>query len=343
MGLVVHGFGHAVFPLRGAGNDANWPIAKVLIALAWIVAMIGFVAAGCGLAGARPLRAFWRPFTAIAIAASVVAFAVMRRLDLLPGLAFDALALRAFYAWSNEADPARVGRAVTSTRWRRVLSAAGSLSALALTAYVATCAITRSWHSRWGVTDEELALAFPGDPPDRDAAFEVNHGITIDQPPSVVWPWLLQIGQDRAGFYSYDSLENLFGLRIRNADRIHPEWQNRAVGDLVRAAPTDWLGGALGENVGWRIGHIEPERALVLSWWGAFVLAPLPGNRCRLFVRSKVSAPNVPVWGAALSFATFEMAHFIMERQMLRGIKARAETHVEPAPAVAPGTAIAGQ
>jgi hypothetical protein len=338
---VLHGFAHAVFPLRGAGSNANGVVAKVVIELAWILAMTCFVAGGCGLAGARPLRPLWRVFTAIAVAASVVVFAVMRRVDLLPGLAFDVLAMSAFYRWSNAADADRILRTAPSTR-HRVLSAAASLSALALTGYVATCAITHSWHRQWGVSDEELSLAFPGDPRDRDPAFELNHGITIDQPPSVVWPWLLQMGQDRAGFYSYESLENLFGLRIRNADRIHAEWQNRAVGDLVRATPSDWLGGALGGNLGWRISHIEPERALVLSSWGAFVLAPMPENRARLFVRSTVSGPKVAVWAAAVSFAAFELPHFIMDRQMLRGIKARAETHLEPAPAVAPGTAIAG-
>jgi hypothetical protein len=87
--------------------------------------------------------------------------------------------------------------------------------------------------------------------------------------------------------------------------------------------------------------HVEPERALVLAWWGAFVLVPTPENRTRLFVRSKVSDPKVPVWGAALSFAIFELPHFIMERQMLRGIKARAESQFEPAPAAPPGSALA--
>jgi hypothetical protein len=339
LGLVLHGLSHAVFPLRGAGSNANWTIAKVVVELAWMVAMLGFVAGGLGLAGARPMRSFWRPATAIASVASIIAFATMRRIDLLPGLVFDVLALSAFYTWSNPVGNAKA--IATSTRSRQILGAVGSLSALALMGYVATCAVTRSWHSRWGVTDEELTLVFPGDAPDRDAAFEVNHGITIDQPPALVWPWLVQIGQDRGGFYSYDWLENLFGLRIRNADRIHAEWQSREVGDLVRAAPPDWLGGRLGENVGWKISHVEPERALVLSWWGAFVLAPAPDNRTRLFVRSKVSAPTVPVWAAALNFATFELPHFIMERQMLRGIKARAEAHFEP-PLAPPGMAVAG-
>jgi hypothetical protein len=341
IGLILHGLGHAVFPLRGAGSNANWTIAKVVVEMAWIVAMTGFVAGGCGLAGARLLRPFWRPLTAIAGASSFIAFATMRRVDLLPGLIFDVLALSAFYTWSNEGRAGTVLPMSTSTLWRRFLYAAGNLSALILTGYVATSAFTRSWHSQWGVTDEELALAFPGDAADRDPAFEVNHGITIERSPAMVWPWILQLGQDRAGFYSYDWLENMFGLRIQNADRIHAEWQRRAVGDLVRAAPPDWLGGRVGSNLGWRITHVEPERALVLSWWGAFVLVPTSENRTRLFVRSKVSDPKVPVWGAALSFATFELPHFIMERQMLRGIKARAESQFEPAPATPSGSALA--
>jgi hypothetical protein len=311
-------------------------MARALIELTWIVAMTGFVAAGCGLAGARPLHRFWRVSTALAVAASIIAFSTLRRVDLMPGLLFDALALVAVYRWPEEAPFSRA-----SNRWKRIFSATGSVSAFALTVYVATCASTRAWHSQWGVSDDELDLAFPGDLPDRDPTFEVNHGVTINAPPSSVWPWLLQMGQDRAGFYSYDSLENLFGLEIRNADRIHDEWQNRAVGDLVRATPTDWMGGLLG-GLGWKITRLDPEHALVLEGWGAFVLRSLPDGRTRLLVRSTVSNPNIPVWAAAVTLTTFELPHFIMERQMLRGITARAEKHIAPAPTVAPGTAIAG-
>ena len=343
LGLVVHGFAHAVFPLRGAGSQANWTVAKIAIELGWILAMTGFVAGGCGLAGAWPLRRFWRACIAIAVAASVIAFTAVRRVDLLPNLVLDVVALAAFYRWSNFAEQEQAVRSRTapSARWSRLRSIAASVSALTLTGYVATCALTRSWHSQWGVRDEELDLIFPGDSAERDPAFEVNHAVTIDAPPAAVWPWLVQIGQDRAGFYSHEALENLFGLRIHNADRIHPEWQNRSVGDLVRATPPDWLGG-LGENLGWRITVVEPERALVLRGWGAFVLVPLHQDQTRLFVRSRVSGPNVPVWAAALSFATFEPIHFVMERQMLFGIKKRVESYIEPPPRLPAGAAIAG-
>jgi len=150
----------------------------------------------------------------------------------------------------------------------------------------------------------------------------------------------VQLGRDRAGFYSYDALENLFGLRIHNADRIHAEWQNRAVGDLVPATPAGWMG--LDKALGWKISHVERERAIVLAGWGAFVLQAIDEGHCRLFVRSTVTGPKVPVWAAALSFATFEPIHFVMERRMLLGIKVRAERRIDPWPEVLPGAAIAG-
>ena len=70
-------------------------------------------------------------------------------------------------------------------------------------------------------------------------------------PPEAVWPWLAQIGQDRGGFYSYEWLENLAGCRMRNADRIHPEWQDRQAGDTVLLHPSSGL----------KILRLDPGRA----------------------------------------------------------------------------------
>jgi len=331
LGLVLHGLGHAVFPLRGAGRLANSAPAEVIVEGAWGIAMIAFVMAGFGLIGWYPFSKVWRRAVPLAVGASVVVLGAFRQLDLLPGALIDVLVLVAFYRSTSEAF-GTVPEAVTS-RWART---AGSMVAVAVVGYLTLCATTRSSHHHWGTTDEELQTALPGDSPERDPAFEVNHAITIDAPPSSVWPWLVQIGQDRGGFYSYDWLENLFGLNIHDADRVHPEWQDRSEGDLVRAAPVDWLGGALGEDVGWRVTHIEAERVMVLRWWGAFVLLPLSGDKTRMIVRSKVSDPKIPVWGAAISFATFELPHFIMERRMLIGIKQRVEHQPPETPALAP-------
>ena len=101
--------------------------------------------------------------------------------------------------------------------------------------YVAVAAASWPWHSAWGTTPDERALALPGDPAVRDPALEIQHAVTIAASPDKVWPWLVQIGQDRAGFYSYDWLERAAGADIHNVEEIRPQWQDRRVGDLVRA------------------------------------------------------------------------------------------------------------
>jgi hypothetical protein len=141
-----------------------------------------------------------------------------------------------------------------------------------------------------------------------------------------VWPWLVQLGQDRAGFYSYSTLERAFGDRITNADRIHPEWQSIAVGDTIRATQPDYFGGRFG-TLGWRVTDVVPGRALVLEHWGSFVLLPIDSGRTRLIVRTRESGkPTMRgLLAGPFSVFVFEPAHFIMQRGMLRGIRARAE------------------
>src|SRR5919199_1522735 len=87
------------------------------------------------------------------------------------------------------------------------------------------------WFMNWGSTPEERATVLPGDTAPPETYF--TRAITIDAPPSAVWPWLLAIGQDRAGFLSNDYLENLAGGDIHNAATLRPEWQQRALGDRV--------------------------------------------------------------------------------------------------------------
>ena len=115
------------------------------------------------------------------------------------------------------------------------ITVVGGLSALVgLTAYELWI---RPWAARWGATAEELRRSWPGDEFVPDAVQTATHAITINAPASSVWPWILQIGQDRAGYYSYSWLENLFGAEIRNILRIVPEFQTRSVGDDVWMAP----------------------------------------------------------------------------------------------------------
>ncbi len=84
---------------------------------------------------------------------------------------------------------------------------------------------------RWGATADEVSRPLPGDDLVPDPLYTTTHAITVRAPPKAVWPWLVQIGQNRGGFYTYDALENLAGLNVRSADRVHPEWQGLRAGE----------------------------------------------------------------------------------------------------------------
>ena len=154
----------------------------------------------------------------------------------------------------------------------------------------------RHWMHHWGATCEE----------------PMTHAVEIDAPPEEVWPWLAQIGQDRGGFYSYEWLENLAGCEMRNAGEIHPEWQHREPGEKVMLHPA----------IGLPVSRFEPGRALALEGWGSFELEPLDGG-----CRTRLVARGEPARGASALFYALlvEIPHFVMEREMLLGIKRRAE------------------
>jgi hypothetical protein len=161
--------------------------------------------------------------------------------------------------------------------------------------------------------------------------------LTINAPVTDVWPWIVQIGQDRAGCYSYAWLENLFFVGMHNADRIHPEWQTRQVGDVVWLARKERYGGR-GRVV---VALLEANRAMVLvspsdgerisrggraeSGTWTFILDPTADHATRLILRSRgAQAESL----AAMLFGrlVFDPVHFIMERKMMLGIKQRAES-----------------
>ena len=172
--------------------------------------------------------------------------------------------------------------------------------------------VVRPWHLRWGATDEEVGKPLPGDELVPNPAIESTRAITVNAPVEEVWPWLAQIGQDRGGFYSYEWLENLAGCRMRNADRIHPEWQHREVGERVFLHPA----------FGLKVASFEPGRAIVLEGWGPFVVEPIDEKSTRVIIRSRVPRRLDVLLYYLL---TFEIPHFVMERRMLLGIKECAE------------------
>jgi hypothetical protein len=187
--------------------------------------------------------------------------------------------------------------------------------------------VVRPRYLRWGADDDEVARALPGDDLLLESPVGSTRAVTIAARAEDVWPWLVQIGYGRGGFYSYDWLENAFvGLfggtpGYRSADRILPDHQRLHPGDLIPAAPADLMGGRLADVTRWKVLAVEPNRALVLEGWGAFVLEPLGERMTRLIVRSR--GPGA--WGRLAHYLFWEPAHFVMERRMLLGIKARAE------------------
>ena len=204
------------------------------------------------------------------------------------------------------------GTAVASTlralARRQGPSARAALGTGLVAAYLAAI---RPWMLLWGATSEETRKALPGDEMVPNPASQSTRAVTVDAPLEAVWPWVAQVGQDRAGFYSYEWLENLAGCRMHNADHVRPEWQERRVGETVY----------LHHLYGLPVARFEPNRVLALKGWGAFVVEPLGRERTRLVARGWTAR------GPAMLFyiLLIEIPHFVMERKMLLGIKRRAE------------------
>jgi hypothetical protein len=175
----------------------------------------------------------------------------------------------------------------------------------------------------WGATAEEAAARLPGDELLEDADGVATRAITIAVPRSAVWPWIAQMGPSpRGGAYTYDWIENLLGLGMHSADRVHPEWQHVEVGETPSVKP----GKEAGPDA-MRIRVLEPEAALVSSsddgtWVWAFVLSR-DGNGTRLISRNRIKSGDS--LGARLGLAPMTPGSWVMERKMLTGIKGRAE------------------
>ena len=315
--LIAHGLANAVLPLRGADWIApgSWSYPILLL---YILAIIGFVKVGLGVLGVRPLAGDLTAMVLFAGLCSLIAQIALGHPDLWAGVVLSLL-LPVFTVLFVAIEGERV---VVRRRW---LHAAGDAAGIAFFAWVALSVNLWPLMRTWGAAPHEWVLNLPGDDVRRQPAYELLHGVTINAPPSAVWPWLVQLGQDRAGFYSYDRLERLFGAKITNVFEVRPEWQTRQVGDRVYATQPGYLGGLLGERPGWAVDHVQPNRALVLDGWGAFVLVPDPHGRTRLLIRSTFSDDNMPAWAAALNMTAFELPHFIMQRRMMLNIKQLAE------------------
>jgi hypothetical protein len=186
-----------------------------------------------------------------------------------------------------------------------------------------TSPLYRRWHRQWGATAAERAGSMPGDERLRRAQFRATRAITIAAPPQAVWPWLVQVGALRAGWYSNDLLDN---LAQPSATTLVPELQHLEVGQWVPMAPS----GQPSERNAFKVDSFEVNRWLLWtkpdSTW-AWRLTPTESGT-RLVTRVHAVYDWRRPLAAALAVVLMEFGDFAMQRRMLRGIKARAEAMV---------------
>lgn len=183
----------------------------------------------------------------------------------------------------------------------------------------------------WGATAEEVRATFPGDELVANPVAQTTQAVSIRAKPEQIYPWLLQIGVDRGGMYSYDSLENLFGLNVHTIDRIVPELQNVKPGDFWGFTPKGY---GPPDSPGVFVMKLDPNRA-VIGCFGALsappppcsgtwqlVLQPNDNGTTRLILRARTDAasPMTGIFGAI-----FEPITFVMQRGMLLGFRDRIE------------------
>jgi len=175
--------------------------------------------------------------------------------------------------------------------------------------------IYRPWALTWGSTNEEVTRPMPGDEVLAQPTFNATRAVTIEATPEEIWPWIIQIGYRRAGFYSYDLLDN---DGLPSAERILPEYQTLTIGDLIPLSKTADV----------RVTELDPPRSMVLvfevegtwsdaTWvWGLY---PEDASHTRLVTRLRADARGV----RARVF--LDLGEIIMMRKCMLGIKRRAE------------------
>jgi hypothetical protein len=212
---------------------------------------------------------------------------------------------------------------------RKLMQIIGGLILAVVALAVVYAFIVRPWHLHRGATKDEVQRSLPGDELVPNPKFVWNQAITINAPAAEVWPWLVQIGNQRAGWYSWDAIHRLLGVagsvdyEDRSADRIIPELQNLQIGDVIQMMPED-MG-----TPGYQVVSIEPGRALVThiddengaSW--VWVLDPIDAESTRLIVRFRQKwEPGL--MGLAIWIGD-ELGSLVMQPKTLSGIKQRAE------------------
>jgi len=189
----------------------------------------------------------------------------------------------------------------------------------------AAAALSYPWLFRrpcltWGARPEEITRELPGDDLLASPDILATRAISIGAPPAAVWPWLVQMGSGRGGAYTYDWIENLFGLGMHSTDEILPQFQDLKQGDELPLGPG---------RPRMRVEVFEPGRALSLrfedhNWVWTFALFP-EGAGTRLLSRNRIATPHASPAIRLLNLLVMEPGSLVMERKMLLGIRERAE------------------
>jgi hypothetical protein len=207
---------------------------------------------------------------------------------------------------------------------KRFLKFTGILVGLAVLAVVLMIALT-PWMDRWGAIKDEIAASFPGDELVPSPRVVYNRAITVNASPEQIYPWIVQLGAEKGGMYSYSWFEtHILQCELINADRIHEEWQGLKVGDQVKMCPGDF------GPPPYEVALMESNSTIVMGhyengeWsdtWH-FVLIPYTDGTTRLVLRSRDAK-------SGLFWDVMRPGEFIMVRGMLLGIKQRAEQLAE--------------
>jgi hypothetical protein len=203
---------------------------------------------------------------------------------------------------------------------KKLYKSAGILTGL-LILVVIGIADLMPWMDRWGATSDEINATYPGDELVPAPRYVYSRVVTVKAAPEEIYPWLVQMGAERGGMYTYSWFEtNILRCELINADRIHEEWQGLKVGDRVKMCPGDWGPPA------YEVALLDLDHAVVLGhqengqWsdvW-QFILVPQMDGTTRLIARGRDTKTGT-IWDL------IRPGQFIMERGMLLGIKERAE------------------
>jgi hypothetical protein len=183
-----------------------------------------------------------------------------------------------------------------------------------------TAPLYRHWHMRWGASDNEVRAPMAGDALVPRASFNATRAITIRARPENVWPWIVQMGYRRAGFYTYDIADN---AGFPSADHVLDEYQHLAVGDWAFNMNSMFgIELPINEFDAFKVQAFETNRWVVWakpdSTW-SWLLEPVGDGQTRLILRIRARPVNL-FWTLFMEFGDPPMA-----RRMLKGIKARAE------------------